>query len=173
MAQDASWLHLLMKSKPSIGAFSGACIGLGATQILPLDLRIGGQSSTYAFPFLALGFMPELGCTALLPQLVGYGRAVDICLSAATLDAEEALRIGLISRLVPDDQVLGEALKLAGKIAKYPRLQTSLTRNLLRVNAREYDINMLLDRETCAFEEMFRAIRSGDPMARKNAEDGG
>ncbi|MET0379634.1 MAG: enoyl-CoA hydratase-related protein [Spongiibacteraceae bacterium] len=168
MQQDSSWLHLLSESKPSIGAFHGACVGLGATQILPFDIRIGGESSTYAFPFLALGYMPELGCTALLPQIVGYARAVDICLSSAKLDAREAHRIGLITRLTADDQVLNEAIKLAMAIAKYPRLQTALTRRLFRENATERNLNTLLGREFEAFVTMFKAIKKGDKDAQKN-----
>lgn len=159
MAQDDSWLHLLARSKPVIGAIAGAAIGLGATQLLPLDIRIGAESSSYAFPFLALGTLPELGCTALLPRLVGYGRAVDICLSSRTLSAREALDIGLITRVVPDAELLDQALALGEKLADVPPLQMRLARDLLRANAGEHDANILLDRETRAFVTMFKAAR--------------
>jgi len=170
MAMDNSWLHLLARSKPSINAISGAAIGLGVTQILPMDIRIGTPSATYAFPFLGLGFMPEVGCTALLPQLVGYGRAVDICLSSAKLDAQEALRIGLITRIVPEDKLLDEAVALGSKIAGYPRLQTQLTRDLIAANAWEDDKNALLKRETEAFVTMFKAIKAGDAATKARAK---
>ena len=160
MAQDHSWLHLLARSKPTIGAIRGAALGLGVTQILPFDIRIGGVGSTYAFPFLKLGFMPELGCTALLPRLVGYGRAVQICLTSATLDSAEAERIGLITSVHPDDEVLPRAIEMAQQIAAYPPLQTRLTRDLLRENAGEHDFNVLLQRETDAFITMFKAMKA-------------
>lgn len=160
MAQDTSWLHLLARSKPTIGAIRGAAIGLGVTQILPFDIRVGGEGSTYAFPFLRLQVMPELGCTGLLPRLVGYGRAVHICLTAATLDARDAERIGLITAIYPDDAVRTEAIALAEQIASYPRLQTDLTRGLLRDNAGEHDLNGLLRRESEAFIAMFKARRA-------------
>lgn len=159
MAQDNSWLHLLARSKPTVGAIRGAALGLGVTQILPFDIRVGGEASTYAFPFLRLNFMPELGCTALLPRLVGYGRAVQICLTSATLDAREAERIGLIGEVVSDQRVLPRALEIAEQIAGYPALQTNLTRDLLRRNAGEEDFNVLLQRETDAFITMFKAQR--------------
>lgn len=159
MAQDNSWLHLLARSKPTIGAIRGAAIGLGVTQILPFDIRVGGEGSTYGFPFLRLGFMPELGCTALLPQLVGYGRAVHICLTAATLDAREAERVGLITAIYPDEDVLAQAIALAQEIASFPALQTNFTRELLRDNAGEHDVNALLRRESAAFIAMFKAAR--------------
>lgn len=157
MAQDQSWLHILERSKPTIGAIRGAAIGLGITQILPFDIRVGGVNSTYGFPFLKLSLMPELGCTALLPRLVGYGRAMQICLTAATLDASEALRIGLITDVIEEDRVLSEAIVIAENIAKLPTLQTNLTRDLIRQNAGESDANVFLQRETDAFIEMFRA----------------
>lgn len=160
MALDNSWLHVLARSKPSIAAITGAAIGAGVTQILPMDIRIGGASSTYNFPFLQLGFMPEIGCTGLLPRLVGHGRAVDICLSAAKLDAEEALRIGLITRLVADDQVLNEAVALGARIAGFGKLQVRLTKDLLAANALEQDTNALLRRESDAFVTMFRAAKA-------------
>ncbi len=159
MAQDSSWLHLMRRSKPTIGAIRGAAIGLGVTQILPFDIRVGGEGSTYAFPFLRLGFMPELGCTALLPQLVGYGRAVHICLTAETLDAKEAERVGLITAVFPDEQLRAKAIALAEEIAAFPALQTNLTRELLRDNAGEHDVNALLKRESSAFIAMFKAAR--------------
>lgn len=166
MARDDSWIHLLARSKPTIGAIGGAAIGLGVTQILPLDIRVGSESSSYSFPFLSLGFMPELGATALLPRLVGYGRAVDICLSSAKLSAKEALEIGLITRLVPDEALLDEAVALGEKLAKVPVLQMRLTRELLRDNAGEHDPNTYLERETQAFVTMFRAAKE----ARKKAQ---
>jgi 2-(1,2-epoxy-1,2-dihydrophenyl)acetyl-CoA isomerase len=160
MALDDSWLHLLARSKPSIAAISGQAIGLGVTQILPMDIRIGGASSVYKFPFLALQFMPELGSTAILPRLVGYGRAMDICLTAATLDAEEALRIGLITRLVADELLLDEAVALGNRIAGFPRLQVELTRDLIRRNHLEEDCNAYLQRETDAFLTLQKATRA-------------
>lgn len=166
MAQDDSWLHLMARSKPSIAAVAGQAIGLGATQLLPMDIRIGAASSVYKFPFLALHVMPELGSTALLPRLVGYGRAMDICLTAATIDAQEALRIGLITRLVPDECLLDEALALGNRIAGFPRLQTDLTRALLRRNHLEEDCNIYLQREIDAFvalRQAARAAKQADP----------
>ncbi len=156
MQQDESWLHLIARSKPVVGAIRGKALGLGVTQLLPLDIRIGGSESSYAFPFLRLGYMPELGCTALLPRLVGYGRAMQLCLTAATLDAEEAHRIGLLSELQSDAEVLPRALSLAKEIAEFPALQTRLTKELFAANALETDINAILRRETDAFVEMLR-----------------
>lgn len=160
MAMDRSWLHIMARSKPTIAAIRGQAVGLGITQILPMDIRIGGRASSYNFPFVSLGLMPELGATALLSRLVGHGRATDICLSAAKLDAEEALRIGLITRLVDDAAVVDEAVALGARIAGYPSLTMGLTKRLLLHNAMEADTNTLLKREIDAFVTMLRAQRA-------------
>jgi 2-(1,2-epoxy-1,2-dihydrophenyl)acetyl-CoA isomerase len=159
MMQDTGWIHLVAQSKPMIGAVHGAAIGLGVTQLLPLDIRIGSESSTWSFPFLSLGFMPELGCTALLPRLVGYGRALDICLTSQKLTAQEAKEIGLITRVVPDHHILDAAIELGEQLAGVPRLQMGLTRALFQANALETDTNVFLQRETDAFIEMLRAAK--------------
>ncbi|WP_409574785.1 enoyl-CoA hydratase-related protein [Sphingopyxis sp. PET50] len=150
-----------------VGAVHGAAIGLGVTQLLPMDIRIGGEGSTWSFPFLSLGYMPELGCTALLPRLVGYGRALDICLTSQQLSAAEAKEIGLITRIVPDDKVIEEAVAVAEKLASVPRLQMRLTRNLFRANALEPDTNAYLQRETDAFIEMLRAAKRAREAAKE------
>jgi 2-(1,2-epoxy-1,2-dihydrophenyl)acetyl-CoA isomerase len=171
MMRDQSWIHLLAASKPTIAAVRGAAIGLGVTQLLPMDIRIGGENSTWSFPFLALGTMPELGCTALLPRLVGYGRALDICLTSQKLTAREAHDIGLISRVAPDGEVLEAALAVGEQLASVPRLQLRLTRQLIAANAMEPDPNTYLQRETDAFIELLRANKqareqgAGQPQA--------
>lgn len=159
MAQDRSWLHLLARSKPTIAAIRGLATGLGVTHILPFDLRIAGEQARFAFPFLKLGTMPELGSTALLPRLVGAGRALHLCLTAAEIDALEAERIGLIGEVCAGDAVLDRALALAEQIAGYPELQLGLTRRLFAENAGEHDLNAMLRRESEAFVAMFKAAK--------------
>src|SRR3546814_20029750 len=97
--------------------------------------------------------MPELGGTALLPRLVGYGRALDICLTSQKLSATEAKEIGLISRVVPDDRVIDEAIAVAAKLASVPKMQMRLTRGLFQANALENDATAYLQRETDTFTQ--------------------
>lgn len=163
MAEDHSWLHLLARSKPNIVAVNGAAIGLGVTHALAADIRMGSKSSTYAFAFLARSTMPEFGCTALLPRLVGYGRAVDIILGAETLTAKQALEIGLITRIAPDEELVNQAVELAGRLAEYPEPQISLTRQMLQANAVEGDLNRLLKTERDAFITMMKQVGRTSP----------
>ena len=160
MARDTGWLHLLARSKPTVAAIDGLATGLGVTHALAFDLRIASGNSRFGFPFLKLGTMPELGSTALLPAMVGRGRALHLCLTAAEIDAAEAERIGLIGEVCPQATVLDRAMDLAGRLAAYPALQLGLTRQLFAANAREADPNAVLRRESDAFVSMFRARRS-------------
>ena len=165
MAQDTSWLHLLARSKPSVIAINGPAIGLGVTHTLAADIRIGAASSSYSFAFLERGTMPEFGCTALLPRLVGYGRAVDICLTAQTLTAPEALKIGLITRIAADEELLEEALALGERLAGFPAMAMGLTRRMLQANATETDLNGMLKTEREAFVSLIKAVRNRDGTA--------
>lgn len=160
MAAEGGWFDLLSRSKPVIGAVHGQAIGLGATQLLPMDLRVGGPGSRYVFPFLKVGFMPELGATALLARLVGHGRAIDLCLTAGSVDGETAERIGLISRLVPDERVLDEAIGIARVVATFGAYQVQATKQMLYRHADENDVGKVLSGERDAFLELYRQRRS-------------
>lgn len=168
MAQDNSWVHLMERSKPVIAAVRGKALGLGVSHILAADVRVGGEGSSYGFAFLKRGTMPEVGATALLPRLVGFGRAMDLCLSAEEIDGAEAYRIGLISRLVPDEQVLETAIAVAERIGEFLPFQVKLTKDLINANATEGDANTYLGRETDAFVAMFRA-RKAESEAKASA----
>ena len=165
MADDKSWLHLLARSKPSVIAVNGPAIGLGVTHTLAADIRIGAASSSYSFAFLERGTMPEFGCTALLPRLVGYGRAVDICLTAQNLTAHEALEVGLITRIAADDELLEQALALGERLAGFPAMAMGLTRRMLQANAAETDLNGMLKTERDAFVSLIKATRNRNRAA--------
>jgi enoyl-CoA hydratase/carnithine racemase len=160
MANETSWIHLLRRSKPTVAALNGAAVGLGATHILAADLRIGTENASFSFPFLARGTMPEFGFSALLPRIVGFSAAMEICLTSAVLDAQQALAKGLLNRMIHADDARHEAIMLAAKLAQLPALQTRLTRQLLHDNAAETDWNAVLTRERDAFVAMFRAQRA-------------
>jgi enoyl-CoA hydratase/carnithine racemase len=160
MADDTSWIHLMQRSKPSVVALNGLAVGLGVTHILACDLRIGSPLAVLSFPFLAVGTMPEYGFSALLPRMVGFAAAMEICLTSAKLDAQQALAKGLLSRIVPEEALRTEAVALASTLARLPAMQTRLTRQLLHANAAEPDLNTVLTRERDAFVTLFRAQRA-------------
>jgi 2-(1,2-epoxy-1,2-dihydrophenyl)acetyl-CoA isomerase len=111
-------LELLEYPKPVIAAINGAAIGVGVTMALPCDVRLAAASAKLAVPFAKLGLLPGLGSTHLLPRLVGRAKALELVLSARVIPAAEAAEIGLVNRVVPDDQLLPEALALAAQMAQ-------------------------------------------------------
>lgn len=104
--------------KPTVAAVHGAAVGVGVTMLLPFDLRIAAEDATFALPFARLGLLPGLGSTHLLPRLVGAGRALDLVLTGRRVGAEEALAMGLVSRVVPTERLLDEARAAAAAMAE-------------------------------------------------------
>lgn len=167
---EHNWLKLLIESKPVIAAINGPAIGLGATHILAADIRVAAASATFSFPFLRLGAMPECASTALLSRIVGHGRALDLCLRAREIDAQEAYRIGLVTEIFTDAEFQDQVLKLAQSIAAFPALQTKMSKALLWENAGEHDPDAIMRRESGAFVRMLKAVGQARPLdgARRN-----
>jgi len=161
---ERNWIHLLAHSKPTVVAVNGPAVGIGATHILAADIRIAAESASFSFPFLRLGAMPECGSTALLPRLVGAGRAMDLLLRNATVSAQEALHLGLVTAVHPDAALRAEALALAAQIAELPPLQVGLTRRMLRDNAQAGTAEAVMRTENAAFVELLQAVKREKPL---------
>src|SRR5690606_3585152 len=114
------WIKLMAQSKPVIVAINGAAVGIGATHVLAADIRIASHSASFAFPFLKRGTLPECGSTALLPRLIGLGRASDLILRGQPVPAEDAMHWGLVTQLHSPAGLLPAALDLASQIAALP-----------------------------------------------------
>ncbi|MFC0315683.1 enoyl-CoA hydratase-related protein [Gordonia phosphorivorans] len=112
------WLALKIARslKPVIVAFNGDAVGIGVTMALPADIRIAAESARFGFVFARRGIVPEAASTWFLPRLVGIAQAVEWVMTGRIFDADEALRGGLVSAVVPDDQLLDKARALAAEI---------------------------------------------------------
>jgi len=104
-------------NKPVIGAINGACVGMGFATSLYHDLRIASDRARMGLIFPRRGLAIEQGASWMLPRIVGLTNALDIALSGRLIDADEALRIGLVNRVVPHEQLMPAALEMAGEIA--------------------------------------------------------
>ncbi|MCP5059740.1 MAG: hypothetical protein GY937_23805 [bacterium] len=104
--------------KPTIAAVNGFCLAGGLEIALACDLRIASENASFGLPEVTRGIIPGAGGTQRLPRLVGPERALDLILSGRRIDATEAERIGLVSRVVPQAELLGEALAIARTIAE-------------------------------------------------------
>jgi enoyl-CoA hydratase len=105
-------------TKPVIAAVNGYALGGGCELCMACDIRIAGSKAKFGQPETGLGITPGFGGTQRLPRIVGASKAKELIFTAETIGAEEALRIGLVSRVVPDEELMTAALELAGKIAK-------------------------------------------------------
>jgi len=105
---------------PVIAAVQGLCVGSGLEFILGADIRIAADNAEFALPEVQLGLAADMGGTARLARLVGIGQAKRIALTGEHIGAEEALRIGLVEVVVPMEQLMERAMKMAKTIARSP-----------------------------------------------------
>lgn len=118
--------------KPVIAAVNGVAAGAGASLAFACDLRIAAENASFVLAFGRIGLVPDSGVTWLLPRLIGLGRATELLLLAEPLPAAEALRIGLLNRVVAADELMIEARRIAlGLAAAAPRA-LALTKRALR-----------------------------------------
>jgi len=102
---------------PVIAAIQGHCIGGGMELICCCDLRIGSDDSRFSIPEVKLGIVPDMGGTQRLPKIIGIGKAKELIYSGRSIDAQEALRIGLLNEVWTKDRVMERATALAREIA--------------------------------------------------------
>ncbi len=113
------WEDILSIRKPVIAAVAGYALGGGNEVAMMCDIVIAADNAKFGQPEINLGALPGSGGTQRLPRAVGKAKAMDMCLSARMMDAQEAERAGLVSRVVPPEKLMEEALALAEKIAGY------------------------------------------------------
>jgi 2-(1,2-epoxy-1,2-dihydrophenyl)acetyl-CoA isomerase len=118
--------------KPVIAAVNGIAAGAGCTLALTCDMRIASADAEFMHAFINVGLIPDTAGTYTLPRLIGYARAMELCCTGKKIDATEAERIGLINKVVPHDQLMPEAVRLAGRLAKLPGRGIALTKGLLQ-----------------------------------------
>lgn len=127
-------LPLLFESieVPVIAAINGPAIGAGCDLACLCDIRIAGESAKFAESFVKLGIVPGDGGAWLLPRVVGFSKASEMAFTGDLLSAAEALACGLVSRVVPDAELMDAARALAGRIAANPPHAVRMTKRLLR-----------------------------------------
>ncbi len=129
---------------PIIAAVNGPAVGAGCDLACMCDIRIAGQSAKFAESFVKLGIVPGDGGAWLLPFVVGHARAAEMALTGDTLSADEALAFGLVSRVVPDAELLPAARAMAMRIAANPTQAVRMTKRLLW-EARTASLDTILD----------------------------
>jgi 2-(1,2-epoxy-1,2-dihydrophenyl)acetyl-CoA isomerase len=132
--------------QPVIAAVNGVAAGAGASLAFACDLRIAAEEARFVLAFGRIGLVPDSGATWFLPRLVGPAKAAEMALVGDPVDAAEALRIGLVSRVVPGTTLMAEARDLAARMATGSPLATSLTKGAMQ-RALTIDLDEALDGE--------------------------
>lgn len=134
-------------TKPTIAAMNGVAAGAGMSLALACDLRVGTPLTRMKTTFAERSLSPDSGMSWFLPRVIGYSRAMDLIATSRMVDAEEAYRIGLLDRLVPEDELMDTSLALANQIASLPPLA-------IRSGKRVVQWNLNVDLETALRNEL-------------------
>jgi 2-(1,2-epoxy-1,2-dihydrophenyl)acetyl-CoA isomerase len=134
---------------PLVAAVNGPAVGLGCDLVGLADIRIASDRARFGVPFLKLGIIPGDGGAWLLPRTIGYARAAELLFTGDLIDAATAAEWGLVNRVVAHDDLMDEALALAGRIAAQPPHALRLAKTLLR-QGRESSYEAILEMSASA-----------------------
>lgn len=156
-ARTEDWVALLRRSKPMVAAINGAAIGVGLSQVLPMDQILCADNATLSLRFVKLGLVPELASSHYLAQRCGFGAASNLILTGRTITAAEAHSLRLIDAVTSPESLLENAQAMARAMGENPRAAILEAKRLLTLNAAENDLDVVLRREFAALERCYRS----------------
>ena len=118
--------------KPVVAAVGGPAVGIGSTLLLHCDLVYAAPNARFQLPFVPLGLVPEFGSTFVLPLLAGYQRAAELLLLGQPFTAQKAYEAGIVTEVVPQDQLIDQSLRIAATLAALPPESIRLTKRLMK-----------------------------------------
>jgi len=148
--------RLVTYPKPTIASLNGVAVGYGCDIALMCDLRIAAESARLGEVFIRRGLIPESGGLLILPMLVGWEKAHELVLTGEIVDAQEALRIGMVGRVVPDEDLPAATRELAGRIAAQAPLAQRMAKEGFRLG-RWGSLPQFFDYQRKAQELMLRS----------------
>ena len=149
---------LIAFDKPLVAAVRGAAIGGGTTMLTHCDFVYAGESAKFQMPFVNLGVVPEFGSSYSIPLRVGHLRAAELLLLGLPFDARHAADLGLVTRVVPDPELLATANETARKLAEKPILALRACKRLMKRSSRD----QLEQAITAENEEFATRVRSAE-----------
>ncbi|MEO7728228.1 MAG: enoyl-CoA hydratase-related protein [Burkholderiales bacterium] len=135
--------------KPIIAAINGAAAGAGMNLALACDMRIASTAAKFSQAFVKRGLAPDWAGSYFLPRVVGTAKACELIFTAESIDAAEALRLGIVNQVVAPDELMPAAYKLAAKVAAAPPIAIALSKRAIFHN-QEVDLRSALEFETFA-----------------------
>ena len=143
--------------KPLIGAINGVAAGAGMSMALGCDVRVGSTAARFKTVFIERNLSPDSGMSYFLPRIVGYSRAADLIFSSRAVGAEEALRIGLLDRVVEPEALIETAVALGEEMAQWPPLAVRMAKKVLQHN-QDADLDAALKYESVALGFARKAV---------------
>lgn len=160
-----NWVELVRESKPLVAAINGACIGVGLTQVLPMDYLIASRDAKLSLRFIKMGLVPELASSQYVTLRCGFGVANELMLTGKTVSGEEAATIRLVDRAVDADDLLPAAREMAKAMGNNPQSALRAVKRLITVNAAEADIAVVQQREMEALERCYTSPEHKEAIA--------
>lgn len=159
----AVWDRIRLLKKPLIAAINGYALGGGCEVAMMCDLIIAGESARFGQPEIGIGVIPGAGGTQRLTRTVGKAKAMELILTGRPFKAPEALEMGLINKIVPDDQTIAEAMTMAQTIAQKPAMAVQLAKKSI-LKAFETTLEEGLDYERKLFYLLFASADQKEGM---------
>lgn len=147
---------------PFIAAVNGAASGGGCNLALACDLVVAGESAKFNQAFIKIGLVPDCGGTFILPRLVGWRRATELLMTGDVVTAQEALAMGMINSVVPDAELMEQAMALAERLASAPTAALGKIKELLEASAtNDYGGQLELERKAQIQSGLTKDFREG------------
>lgn len=150
--------------KPFIAAINGYALGGGCELAMSCDIRIAAEHARFGQPEINIGTLPGFGGSQRLPRLVGKGRALEMILTGDMIDAQEAWRIGLVNKVVPQAELMNSARSLATKLASKSQMALKLCKEVV-TNGLEMDLQRACSYEADLFALSFATADQQEGMA--------
>ena len=157
------FLHLTRFPRPVIAAINGFALGGGCELAMACDIRIASEKAKFGMPEVGLGITPGFGGTQRLSRIVGTSTAMELVLTSRTIDAQEALRIGLVTHVLPPEELMEGTLRLANHIAARPQVAVRQAKQAMRIG-KSIDISSATAFEAEAFGLCFSTEDQKDAM---------
>lgn len=163
--ESSNWVDLVRNSKPVVAAVNGAAIGVGLTQILPMDYIVASNDAKLSCRFIKMGLVPELASSHYLIARCGFGAASELMLSGKTISGEEAANIRLVDKVVDPDQLMMEATSVAKSMGENPQTALSMVKQLITENMVETDTALVQQREIDALMQCYESAEHREAIA--------
>jgi 2-(1,2-epoxy-1,2-dihydrophenyl)acetyl-CoA isomerase len=151
------WVNQIRESKPMVAAINGPAVGVGLTQVLPMDYLIASAQAKLSMRFVKMGLVPELASSHFLATRMGFGNASELMLSGKTIMADEAKELGLVDRVTSQDELLPVSIEVAKGMGDNPLSSVRHIKQLLTANTSESDLKAVQKREIEALKECYES----------------